>query len=227
MSLEWTQNITYPLIDIFSLITVVIAILVLIQIYKKKEFKGVRNVFLISFSFLSIGYCLYAIAEWMWSIIFFMGENPMLGIPDYLWIFGMLFVFAGFFYFVIFMCKEEKKAKKCLNHLIISSLVCGVILAYLIGTLIIGQQHGESGFEIFLDYFYPIFSAIIFITALLTYNFFKDLEDFGKGIMYLVLSVFFTFFGDLLYVYYSWNDIYGLIGLLVGYNNWIDCFIFD
>lgn len=215
MTLEWTQVITYPIIDIAALFAVFFAVGVVLQIYKKKDFKGIKRTFVISFGLLAAGYILYAIAELVWDVLTLMGKEPELGVPDYLWVAGMIFVFAGLFYLALYMLKQHKERIWERSVIVLSvAVISAGILYYLIGNFILGFQEGESAFEIFLDYFYPIGSAMIFIVSVATYTFYKELKALGKPLLMIALSVLFTFIADMFYTYYSWNEVYGITGLL-------------
>jgi len=214
MTLESTQMITYSLIDISAVIAAILAMVVVWLIYKKEEWKGIKKTVFITFLLLAIGLVSYTVAEIMWSIISWTGGSPALSITEYFWIIGSVLLFSGFMYFAVFMCKVKGETKKCVLRLVTMGAVAIAVPSYLVGNFIIGFQQGESAFEIFLDYFYPISSALILIASLSVYSFFKKAEELGKPLLYLAISAFFLFLGDMFYTYYSWNDIYGITGLL-------------
>ncbi|MFH2028449.1 MAG: hypothetical protein ABIJ08_04885, partial [Nanoarchaeota archaeon] len=154
-------------------------------------------------------------AEISWSIIDeLMGQNPQLGFPEYFWIMGALFFMAGFAYFTVYTYKKYQASKKSIITLVLVTLVSAAIVTYLIGNFIVGFQEGESVFEIFLDYYYPVTSAIILILSISVYSFYKELEELGKPLLFLALSTVVGFIADMLYTYWSWNDIYGVPGLI-------------
>jgi len=75
----------------------------------------------------------------------------------------------------------------------------------------IGQ---EKAILAFLDLYYPIGSAVILI-ALLPILFFFRKAKIETPLLFLALSMLFTFFGDMCWTYYTWNGMeYGIIGIL-------------
>ncbi|MBU0615477.1 MAG: hypothetical protein KJ601_05260 [Nanoarchaeota archaeon] len=214
MTLEWTQNILFTIIDFFALLTMIFASLFALKIIKKKAKLTIKAALAKTFSMLAVGYILYAAAELIWHMITLAGGDPSLGIAEYFWVIGAVFVFSAFAYFAAYMYKEHKEYKKGLLLLVSSSVVALGLLYYLIGNFIVGFQTGERALEMFFDYYYPISSALILIASVNVYLFFKKLKDFGHPLLFLAISSLFTFLGDMAYTYYSWNDIYGIIGLL-------------
>ncbi|MFH2027581.1 MAG: hypothetical protein ABIJ08_00445, partial [Nanoarchaeota archaeon] len=166
MTLENTQVITYVVIDIAAVLTTIFAILFIMKM-RGKEQKDIKQHMMRIFYLLGIAYILYTIAEISWSVIEeLMGQNPQLGFPEYFWIMGALFFMAGFAYFTVYTYKRYQASKKSIITLILVTLVSAAIVAYLVGNFIVGFQEGESVFEIFLDYYYPVTSAIILILSI-------------------------------------------------------------
>lgn len=126
----------------------------------------------------------------------------------------MIFVFSGFIYLAVFLYREQDNHGKGLWLMGFISVISALVIYYLIGNFILGFQGGESVFEIFLDYFYPIGSALILISTIFIYTSFRELDALGTPLLLLTLSAFSTFVADMLYTYYSWNDIYGIAGVL-------------
>lgn len=214
MALEEYQNILYSLIDIFAVLTVIFAFLLLYEIIKYKE-KRYRKALVIVFLLVSIGFLFNGAAELAWSFISsILKMSPELGIPDILWIIGELLVLSGFAYFAVFMYKEYGKLKKGLTIIAIASIASASIIYYLISNFMTGQQAGKSAFEIFIGYFYPIASTLILISTLSVYLFFRELKEIGRPLILFALSRAFTFGGDTLYTYYIWNGTYGVPGVL-------------
>lgn len=219
MTLEWTQHITYLIIDFFAILTFIFSLNFLSKIYGKKEQDGIKKLFFGSFLMISLGYLFYATAEISWSILSFLGRDPAVGFADILWIIGIFLLFFGFSYLAILTYKEQGNFKKFLWIFGAGMIFSGAILFYLINNFIFGAQQGESLIEIFLDYLYPISSAFIFIPSLYLYFSFEEMGAMGKAMFFLVLSNFGSFVGDMLYTYYSWNEIFGVVGVIseIGY----------
>ncbi|PIN87176.1 hypothetical protein COV19_00805 [Candidatus Woesearchaeota archaeon CG10_big_fil_rev_8_21_14_0_10_44_13] len=215
MALEQYQIYLLLLVDLFAVLTAAFATLTVIRIWRKKSQENVKDFLINVFIMLAAGYILYAIAELSWNIIGQRtGQTTFVGFPDYFWIAGVVMVFSGFLYFSYKMYQRHGSLQKGISIMSIATAFSYLIIYYLISNFILGAQAGETSFEIFLDYFYPISSAAIFIISLSTYAFFRRLETLGRPLLFLVLYNASSFCGDMLYTYYSWNDIYGMPGLL-------------
>jgi uncharacterized membrane protein len=216
MSLEFTQIYNYLIIDFFVVLTFLFGLFVLWKIYLKREsLEGIKRNFLVSFGLIVFGYLLYSIAEIGWSYIqFVLEQDPTAGVMDYFWIVGVFFLFFGFLHLNSFLLKNSNKKVK--NYLILGlvGFFSGVIIFYLITTFIMGNQAGESSFEFFLDYFYPISSMILLVLSFNIYLFFKEFDKLKWPFLLLAVSTLFAFIGDTTYTYYAWNDIYGVVGLV-------------
>lgn len=213
MSFESTQVLTYSLIDLFSLLTVVFCLLVISKIYSKKEYTGIKKNFFIIFSILAIGYLFNSLAELTWHFLSLIGHSPELTYPDFFWITGFVFLIAGFFYFSVYMSVKEEVFSKWLMSVIGISLGLSIFLFYIIKNFIV-LDAGASGLSIFIAYFYPIAGAFVLILSLSVYRFFSGINSFGKPILFLAIAALFTFVGDMLFTYYSFQDVYGFIGFL-------------
>ena len=214
--MEISKYVVYLLIDIFALLATLFAVLVLVKIWKKGHKKSrTRRMLVVVFSFLALGMASCTIAEISWDVLeFIFGMSPELGVPDYFWIVCTSFLFIGFTYFSISMFREHGEIKKGVIVISISAVICAGILYWLIGSYILGFQQGESAFEMFIDYFYPIMSALIVISTLSVYIFFKRFPTLGIPLLLLAIGSMMSFGGDMLYTYYSWNELDGILELV-------------
>ncbi|MBI2666482.1 hypothetical protein HYX13_02625, partial [Candidatus Woesearchaeota archaeon] len=73
---------------------------------------------------------------------------------------------------------------------------------------------GESGFSAFLNFYYPIISALIVLASLNVYLFFEKVHNsMASSLLLFMIANGAIFVGDLLFAYYTSQEIYGLIGV--------------
>lgn len=205
--LSYILAFSSPLAGIFAAILVY-------KIYKKDEPK-VGRLLKIVFTLIAIGYVLWGFAEGWWTYLYYgLGNINVVTSADIFWVAGYFVVFAGFIYFASQMYKIHGGLKKGLVTTGIVTIVSAAVLFYLIGSLILGFQEGESAIEIFLDYFYPIASAVLIISSIAIYQFYKEAKAVGTTLLLVALSILAYFVGDMFFTYYSWNEIYGVPGLI-------------
>src|SRR3989344_2769612 len=215
MAFEVYQPLLLVLIDVFSALSAVYALLFLWKVKKRKQGGEAKIILARVFASIGIAYILFAIAEVSWSILSIAaGQEIIIGFPDYFWIAGIIFFLFGYYYFAFYMHKKHGEVLEGSLIMGLTAVITTVLVFYLMLNFIIGYQEGETTFEIFLDYFYPATSALILIPSVVVYIFLKRLRKLGTPLLLLALSNLVTFLGDMLYTYYSWNDIYGLAGVL-------------
>ncbi len=214
MALEQYQNILYTTINFFSLLAVILSIVLLFKIFKDKKVSPIKKVLKVFFSFLSIGLLFSLIAEISWDILSSQGFSPELGFPDIMWVLSYLLLFFAFTYFSVYLYKKNRRIVTGLAITSILAIFSGFIVFFITYNYITGFEIGNSYLELFLNYFYPIVSLLIFISTISIYLFFNKLKNFGLPFLHLAVAYFFNFWGDILYSYYSWNDIYGWYGVI-------------
>jgi len=215
MALEEYQILLYPFIDIFAILTFIFASLLLYKIIGHKEGILHKKTLVIIFSFLAVGFLFDTAAELAWDFTqYILKESPELGIADVLWIIGHLLVLAGFAYFAAYVRKQYGKLKKGLILIVTAGAIPALAIYYLIHNFALGQQIGKSAFEIFIDYFYPIVSALILVSTLSVYLFFRELKEIGTPMLLFAARAVFVFAADMTYTYYSSKGVYGILGVL-------------
>ena len=214
MEIEYIISRTLSIsIDIFAVLTAIFAVLLVHKLWKKPV-SNIKGILVKVFSSLAIGSILFAVAEIWWEIVVLSGSDPALGTAEIFWIAGILFFILGYGYFTFYMYKEHQKTGKGIILTGAATIIAGSIVYFLITNYIFGYQSGETTYEIFLDYFYPITSAIILVLVIAVFMFFKDIGNIGKPLLLLAIGSTFSFLADMLYTYYSWNEIYGIPGIL-------------
>jgi len=199
-----------PLMDLLAVIAAVFSTLIFYEILKKKK---KRDFLTTVFGLISITFITFAIAEVSWDIIELMGGVAALGIPEFFYIIGSLTAIGGFGYLSYYLYKAHGLGKKFTYTILFAALI-SLIIFYMTYFFILGNQEGESSFEIFLDYFYPISSALIVIFSFSAYFFFEKFKKFGNQILLLAVAFFAMFLADMLYTYYTWNEITGITAIM-------------
>ena len=209
------QPILHLALSISSGLAFVLALGLFIKLLKKGSRGELKKVFLVTFLLLCISYALFSSAEILWSIIeLVLLESPELGLPDVLWVIGYFIELVAFVYLSAHFYQHYGKRKQGILLMGLISIAVAALVGFWINTTIIGFQEGESTFEIFLDYYYPIISALVFIFAANTYLFFKELKAFGFPMLLLALAAGSDFVAENIYAYCSWNNIYGFLGVI-------------
>lgn len=219
MSLEGFQPYAYISIDITAVLAALFGCLLLYKLFKKgykqDSESNLKKVLTIIFSFLVIGFVVYAIAEVIYSVQYdIVGGTPNLGIPDFFWSIGYVLTLLGYLFFTIYMYSQHGQVKRGIIVTALTGIASVSIVFYLLQTYVFGFQAGESSLEMFLDYFYPIMSALIVMFSVNVYLFFRKLKNIGTALMYVAIGNILAFIGDMAYVYYSWNEIYGPVGVI-------------
>lgn len=215
MVYEELQTFIYPIMDIAAITATIFAVILFINMIRSNEQGTFKKSMKIIFGLLAIGLVLTASAELIWDgMQFFMGIEPELGLPDILWTLSYIFTLAGYSLFARMMINDNPNEKNKIFAILGVGLLALFIAGYLIKTLILGNQEGESMFEMFLDIYYPIISAMVVMAAFTVFLFFKKIPQLGFPLMLLGVSKTCDFIGNIAYTYYSWNEIYGLIGVI-------------
>jgi len=215
MSFELFQTYVYLVIDLFAVLAAVFGCIVVYMLWKKEYEPQIKKIVITLFALLTIGSIFYAAAEILWDILFeISGEFPIGGVPDLLWPIGYFFMLAGLACFAVYIYRQHGQLKKGVAVMAATGIISALIVYYLISRYIIGFQQEETTIEMILDYFYPIMSAMILTASVNVYLFFRKLENFGIPLLYIAIANLLNFVGDMLYTYYSWNDIYGLAGVI-------------
>jgi len=212
MALEQYQPILYATIDLFAVITAILAIIFVVQLRKKEARTEIKAALTKVFTLLAFGFILYASAEVLWSILTWIGRQPEGGIPDLLWVIGYIAMFLGFACFAVYMYQKKGKLLQGIGTMGIAGIILGIAVYYMIKSYLY-VSGTVSPLETSLNYFYPIAGSAVIIASIAVYLFFSDFEQIGTPLLCLALSNLLGFAGDVMYSYYTWRNIYGLPGI--------------
>lgn len=212
MALEQYQPILYATIDLFAVITAILAIIFVAQLRKKEARTEIKAALTKVFTFLAFGFILYATAEVLWSILSWTGRSPEEGIPDLLWVIGYIVMFIGFAYFAVYMYRKKGKLLQGIGTMSLAGIILGIAVYYMIKSYLY-VSGTVSPLETSLNYFYPIAGSAVVVASIAVYLFFGDFEQIGTPLLCLALANFLGFAGDVMYSYYTWRNIYGIPGI--------------
>jgi len=166
----------------------------------------------IIFSFLAFGYALFALGELAFYLLFdVFSQFTEADMPDFYWISGTIFMFMGFLIFTISMFKNHGDAKKAGFLFILGIIILGGII-FFVNT--IHSTTGNVTESVFLNYYYPIMSALILILSVSALIFMDKVGEYKNIFLYLMVANLGSLIGDILYVIYTNMDNYGLIGIV-------------
>ena len=211
--IETLSFILLMLINLFSLLSVIWAILVLFRIFNQEE-SDIKRVFKNTFILFSIATIFLMLGEWTWSYhVYILGNDPYPSIGDLFYVLGYIFEAGGFIYLAAFSYNASKNKEKLRSWMSGALIIAVGASFYLLNWLIIPFHEWGSSLEAMLDLYYPIASSILLVSTIPAYLLFRGLK-IEKPLLLIALSALFGFMGDFLFSYYSWNDIYGVIGIL-------------
>ncbi|MDD5496801.1 MAG: hypothetical protein PHP46_06890, partial [Candidatus Omnitrophica bacterium] len=198
------------MVSIFSVITAMFGVIFFVRI-KSRQTKEIKNKLLVVFGLLAASYLVWSIAEVIWSVLSLLGKDPAFGIAEYFYIAGYVGSIIALVYFSKMSLKDAGRKE------VISLAAFGTIFALFAAASIvyIMMAYGKEVplYEMFIYYFYPVGSAVLFILSSSIYVFFRKTENVQKPLLLISVSFLFAFFGDVLYTYYSLNEVYGAAGV--------------
>jgi hypothetical protein len=156
------------------------------------------------FTLVAIGFVLWGIGEIAYDTIVWQGTEPYGSIADFFYAVGYFPVIAGFaVLWYNIQRSREMTGKEIIAY--VAAAVGAMAAAFFTVSLIVGQQTEETDVQAFLDYFYPIASALTFISTLKAYALFA--ESRVKQAMLLISAGILVMFGaDMLYTYLAWGS---------------------
>ena len=213
MVLENFQEPLYILTLIVAAFTTIVGYRAVHLLWKHKEKLQLSKTTLAVFTLLAVGYILFSLGELSWYLIYgFVQRLPLASVPDMYWILGTVALLIGFVLFALSMYKEHGGVAHGILLMFIAGAVVAGILYFVLSKGII--KPGESGFSAFLSFYYPIVSALILLASLNVYLFFeKTNNSMAPSLLLFMIANAITFIGDVLFIYYSSQGIYGFIGI--------------
>jgi hypothetical protein len=213
MAGEELQTPLYIITLIFSGITAVLGIYFIHLLFEKKYRSLFSGTVRFIFTALTIGYVFFALAELSWYLIFnVFNQLPSVSMPDFYWVVGDVFLLLGFITFSFYMHREHGNWSKS-SFLIIFSLVVIFGVIFYLSMVDLTSVEKNSG-VVFLSYYYPLVSSLILISSTNVYLFFDKIDKFKTSLLFFMIANIGFLIADLLYIYYSANNIYGLPGIL-------------
>ncbi|MFH1276526.1 MAG: hypothetical protein ABIH82_05435 [Candidatus Woesearchaeota archaeon] len=207
MVIAGLQDIFTTLIAASALLAAIMGIVVLERFFhdKLKELFNDSNYLI--FFFLVIGYILYSIGEIALYLIEVVIDKPSFpGISDVYWVGGAFFILVSFMALTFHLIKNNPGSK-------ISTLsIIGIILVALVLFVLFGVTLGTSGH--FLNYFYPIMSALIVTFGLSVIFFSSYIGNLSQPLFLFLLASLFILIGDVFYTYTLAESVYGFAGLV-------------
>jgi len=205
--------IGYPLILVFSALSSIYAAKLVFEI-KSKEKADVKLKMQRIFSFIAVGIFFFTLGEFNYWIYDLLGLEPYPSVADIWYLLGYVGFFTGFMYFNHLMFTQHKETRrKHIQYVLISAVLSGALFYWILSTYVVPYQEGESMLEVFFDLFYPIASNLLFVLSVAVYVYFRK-YGLGKLIYFMSLAILFAFIGDFFFTYYTWNEIYGIPGIL-------------
>src|SRR3989344_8542928 len=215
MAFESLQSYMYIGLDISALLAAVFACMLVYRLWKKEYRPSIKHRLVVVFALLAIGEVLNVAGEILYGILYeFTGKLPTSGIPDIIWVIGYISSLLGYAYFSIYMYKEHRQLRKGLGIMGISAVILTIIVLYISKNYIFNLEDGALEFGAVLDCIYLVLSALVVLFSINVYIFFIKLEYLGTPLMYLAIANLLTFVSDNIYIYYSWMDVYGMLGVL-------------
>jgi hypothetical protein len=199
---------------VLAILSAILAARLLIKLKGREAHESIKQPVVNTFFLIALGYICWAAAEIVWEVLGLIGMQTNVSIADAFWIPGYLLVIAGFSYFASYMYRAHGESAKGIATMAVIGIISFSIVYFLISQYIFGFQEGESVVERIFDYLYPTMSALILISTTATYSFFRKIERFGKYLLVLAITALLWFVGDMLWVYYTWNEVYGISGVI-------------
>jgi hypothetical protein len=211
---ENLQSINMILIVIAAILATIFSIKALLFIKSQEKDYSVKKMLIWVVGLLAVGNIIWAIAETAWNIqtVFFQ-EFEYSAIADPLYVIGYIPILAAFLYFNYHLYKSHKETADII-YIIVASLAVATSVYFIIRAYIMPSLSEGSAILAFLNLYYPIGSSLILITIIPILFFFKKAK-IHAALLLIAISFFFTFIGDMVWAYWSWNSMeYGVVGAL-------------
>ncbi len=152
--------------------------------------------------FMSVGIILFTIAE----ILYLISKGAFPSFADVFYVIGTLFFLFSFVFLYIVQEKKPILLKEIVQVIAALAMVI-FVLAYFSSEFLLSDVN-SSIIEKILNFSYPLFSAIIFLIALLiqTHSY-----NPSRYIQYIMSAFFLIFLGDIIFVYTSWTNTVSLV----------------
>lgn len=192
----------------------ILGIILVMHLFNHQKTKNtVNNKILFIFSFLSIGYVCFALAEITWFLIFDVFQQlPSASMPDVYWVAGSFCLLLAFVTFSVFVHAQHGQVRHGLALFLFAAMVLGGVFYFLLKMGILGGSTTLG--QDFLSHFYPIMSALILIASFSVYLFSDKLDTFKNNLILFMIANAAFLLGDLLYTSYITQEVYGLGGVL-------------
>jgi len=210
---EEPSAITESVIALAATIAALFAFLVVYSLFKKENSRT-NKILKTTFILFCMAMIFYAAGEWTWLIYHKMlGIDPYPSLADLFYLPGYLFEIAAFIYLTVKLFSSSKIIGKGILFLTIGTFIITGMTFSILAFLIIPYQDWNSSLESLLNIIYPVSSAVILISSIPVYLMFHK-QAISRPILLLAVSALLNYIGDLLFSYYSWKEIYGVIGML-------------
>ncbi|MEK6939833.1 MAG: hypothetical protein AABX31_03835 [Nanoarchaeota archaeon] len=196
-----TLDALYFVTLLFAFLTVVFGILSVNKLFgnKLKELFSDRKFFI--FFFLLMGYALFAMGELTWYLTLQVFEKtPTVGMPDFYWITGALFMLVSFAALSSTLHKEYGETRKLVPLLVVGSLL-------IIGVLLYASVAEGT----FLGYLYPLLTSLILLFSANLLLYYRNLDSFEIHLLYLFFANIGFLGGDLLFSYWGASSVLGAL----------------
>lgn len=180
--------------------------------HNNKKRKVIENVFL----WMAIGIMAWVLGEFIWDVQFLIsGYYKYPSIADAFYVFGYTIMLPAMVFFWL-----HNAGKLTFREHMLFLFAAFAVMALTVGILffiVAPAESPKSLIEIFLDFFYPIGSALLFlstfsITAVADSNLRHERKN--RPLLYLAQGIFFSFIGDVFYSISTWRGAYGVLGAL-------------
>ncbi|MBU0461964.1 MAG: hypothetical protein KJ574_05240 [Nanoarchaeota archaeon] len=166
------------------------------------------------FIMLATGTMLYVIAEILSTVFnFVLKITTTPSVADIFHIGGALALVSGFLYFWISTKAWSKFTLKDWGLLLLGIALSAGYMVYLFFGIVIPEGMYYSFMLNFLNFFYPITSALAFILSYVLHIHYRE-GLIRRAYLYLADGIFFIFMGDMFFSYVSWMGTYGISGVL-------------
>ena len=169
--------------------------------YVANKYRG-SYVFGRAYFALGLGLVMNSLAETVWLVYYFLGEDPYPSVAD-------IFVFAFYplaLYHLVKNIRFFKPKIGVATKILIAIIPICIVATYSTVSL---QAIGEANFDYYYGLIYVISAAIVLSAAILGARIFRQ-GILGKAWLILVLGIVCTTFGDLWYFYLENYDQYYL-----------------
>jgi hypothetical protein len=202
----------------------------------KEKIKSVEGANPFIFILLAFGYISLAAGELTrFLIIDIFQKDPTVSMPDFYWVFGIICLLVAFTLYSIYLHQNHGNTAKSLTLMLATIIILGGVFLYFYSFNFFSE--GSTFGEQFINYFYPLATALTLLASFNVFLFLEKAGTFTKGLLFFVVANASTLLGDLLfsyfkYAHYAEKGLYGLIGLtmdsayLIGYGLYALAFLY-